>query len=169
MSDDFNPKPGDWVAVQVAEVREMSEYIAVKLGVGDYLAEKSALRPIPQPDPLTELERKVVDEAVNAIFECNKSGVYCVPRQSGAFEMGNLAISVAKLFDARHHKNPDPRIEAIARKLCIQDGKNPDEDWRRNGNTMLAVHCTGNTARWTQYQLAARDILAAIDEVKSDD
>jgi hypothetical protein len=61
---EWTPKPGEWVLVQVVGGPDYEGDYTITTGKRRYqFAASSALRPAPVPEPLTELERVVVEAA----------------------------------------------------------------------------------------------------------
>jgi hypothetical protein len=66
---------------------------------------------------------------------------------------------------ARCDALPADRVEAVARALCIADGKNPDADWRDNGSVMLDVALPrGQEQEWRTYTGNAKASILADDD-----
>lgn len=56
-------------------------------------------------------------------------------------------------------------IERVARALCVADGLDPDADWRRSDQSMLAVAIPeGEEQRWRTYASYARAAISALRE-----
>jgi hypothetical protein len=54
-------------------------------------------------------------------------------------------------------------IERVARALCVAEGKNPDEDWTRQGPVVLDIALApGKEQRWCTYVRQARAGIAAM-------
>lgn len=56
------------------------------------------------------------------------------------------------------HAQIDPRIEAIARGLCVLAGRDPDQ---------IRGYATGESPAWQSFTLEARKFLTAYDAVKA--
>jgi hypothetical protein len=125
---DFNPKPGDWVAIKL--------HAKANTGVGFYILAgeerhnplyvlTSALRPIPQPDPLTELERKVVEAAAMWRDTVDKFTVEHQPNQI------LLRIAVDDLLAARTPPDPVEYAKRAVSKLRQEIGVGTHESISR--------------------------------------
>ena len=113
------------------------------------------------PDPLTELERRVVEAAV----------WYFETSWADAMPDTLLAIypvydAVQKLLVAQAPKDP-PHLEAVARAICTAGGKDPDADWQQRSGLPTMLTVPGELPNWRMYLPQARAAVAVLEQKES--
>lgn len=66
----------------------------------------------------------------------------------------------AKLRDLARRRVIDAKTEAVARAICEADGRDPNADWRAQGNVFLTVH-DPHPELWRRYLKHAAAAIAA--------
>ena len=141
-----------------------------------YADPNKLVRAIPTPDPLTELERRVVETAIARHIaykewdasRANSDGYTRDVAIASAADSSHKAYreAVGALLVAQAPKDP-PNLEAVARAICIAGGKDPDADLRQRSGLPTMLTVPGELPNWRMYLPQARAAVGALEQKES--